>query len=380
MKAYRCDIGLFRRPVKTAQGYLKADGLATRVGIFRYKLPDGTIQRELRPPDEVFDENSLETLSAIPVTNDHPPVMLDSENTKQFSVGFTHERVDVDDDFVKVGMTVTDKNVIDDILERNREELSCGYHADLEITPGIYKGEPYDAVQRNIRYNHLAIVDRGRAGREARIRLDKDQGVMVEEIKEEIKMDNKDNKTGVSMAKIKLDGIEYEVSESLGKVVMDKQSALEKSQADLEATQKKVSELKGRCDSLEQEIEKAKKDKPSRKALLKEARNRIDLEHFGKEVLGDEAKFDDETSDTDIRKQVLKKLQPKLTLDDREGAYIQAAFDVAQGSYEKKDAKGEQLKKNLGNGADKNDGADGGSVASRNKMIEDSLNAWKPQA
>ena len=55
MKAYRCDIGLFRRPVKTAQGYLKADGLATRVGIFRYKLPDGTIQRELRPPDEVFD-------------------------------------------------------------------------------------------------------------------------------------------------------------------------------------------------------------------------------------------------------------------------------------------------------------------------------------
>ena len=380
MKAYRCDIGLFRRPVKTAQGYLKADGLATRVGIFRYKLPDGTIQRELRPPDEVFDENSLETLSAIPVTNDHPPVMLDSENTKQFSVGFTHERVDVDDDFVKVGMTVTDKNVIDDILERNREELSCGYHADLEITPGIYKGEPYDAVQRNIRYNHLAIVDRGRAGREARIRLDKDQGVMVEEIKEEIKMDNKDNKTGVSMAKIKLDGIEYEVSESLAKVVMDKQSALEKSQADLEATQKKVSELKGRCDSLEQEIEKAKKDKPSRKALLKEARNRIDLEHFGKEVLGDEAKFDDETSDTDIRKQVLKKLQPKLTLDDREGAYIQAAFDVAQGSYEKKDAKGEQLKKNLGNGADKNDGADGGSVASRNKMIEDSLNAWKPQA
>ena len=380
MKAYRCDIGLFRRPVKTAQGYLKADGLATRVGIFRYKLPDGTIQRELRPPDEVFDENSLETLSAIPVTNDHPPVMLDSENTKQFSVGFTHERVDVDDDFVKVGMTVTDKNVIDDILERNREELSCGYHADLEITPGIYKGEPYDAVQRNIRYNHLAIVDRGRAGREARIRLDKDQGVMVEEIKEEIKMDNKDNKTGVSMAKIKLDGIEYEVSESLAKVVMDKQSALEKSQADLEATQKKVSELKGRCDSLEQEIEKAKKDKPSRKALLKEARNRIDLEHFGKEVLGDEAKFDDETSDTDIRKQVLKKLQPKLTLDDREGAYIQAAFDVAQGRYEKKDAKGEQLKKNLGNGADKNDGADGGSVASRNKMIEDSLNAWKPQA
>lgn len=380
MKAYRCDIGLFRRPVKTAQGYLKADGLATRVGIFRYKLPDGTIQRELRPPDEVFNADSLETLSAIPVTNDHPPVMLDSENTKQFSVGFTHERVNVDDDFVKVGMTVTDKKVIDDILERNREELSCGYHADLEIAPGIYKGEPYDAVQRNIRYNHLAIVDRGRAGREARIRLDKDQGVMVEETKEEIKMDNKENKTGVSMAKIKLDGIEYEVSESLAKVVMDKQSALEKSQADLEATQKKVSELKGRCDSLEQEIEKAKKDRPSRKALLHEVRGRIDLEQFAKEVLGDEAKFDDDTSDTEIRKQVLKKLQPKLALDDREDAYILAAFDVAQGSYEKKDAKGEQLKKNLGNGADKNDGADGGSLAARNKMIEDSLNAWKPQA
>jgi hypothetical protein len=51
-------------------------------------------------------------------------------------------------------------------------EVSCGYTCDCDPTPGKYEGERYDCVQRNIRYNHVAIVARGRAGPEIRLHLD----------------------------------------------------------------------------------------------------------------------------------------------------------------------------------------------------------------
>ena len=51
-------------------------------------------------------------------------------------------------------------------------ELSLGYELDLDETPGTWNGEPYDAIQKNIRVNHLALVDKARAGDQARLNTD----------------------------------------------------------------------------------------------------------------------------------------------------------------------------------------------------------------
>lgn len=51
-------------------------------------------------------------------------------------------------------------------------ELSLGYSLDLDETPGVWNGQPYDAIQRNIRINHLALVEKARAGEQARLNID----------------------------------------------------------------------------------------------------------------------------------------------------------------------------------------------------------------
>ena len=84
MKVNRYDLGEIKSPSVTAQGYLRADSLATRAGVFTYMMKDGSMRRELRPIEEVFKQDSLDTMKLIPVTNNHPPEQLNAENTKKY--------------------------------------------------------------------------------------------------------------------------------------------------------------------------------------------------------------------------------------------------------------------------------------------------------
>lgn len=67
------------------------------------------------------------------------------------------------------------------IDRKEREECSCGYHCDLDPTPGVTPGgERFDAIQKNIRYNHLALGPGGgwgRGGSTVRLRLDAGDGI-----------------------------------------------------------------------------------------------------------------------------------------------------------------------------------------------------------
>lgn len=394
----RYDIGEFAKPVITPQGYLKADALVTRVGVFKYRLLDGTIQAELRPEDEVFSKDSLASLETLIVTDDHPNVMVDSHNTKQFQVGFTGENPKKDDTFIRSKLTITNKDTIDKVLEQGKTEISSGYTADLEFTPGIFNGIKYDAVQRNIRYNHVAIVDRGRAGPDVRLRLDKDDAEMIHDKDKKQKVDNcasdkvKEKKSNFSeekqgadlMEKVKMtiDGIEYEVPAAFAAVVRLKLDSLAGSET-------KISELQGAHDVLKASLEKrdveikeikVKLDsKSDGKENMKIARARIDLEDFSKEVLGEESKAD--ASDIEIKKSVLAKIQPSLDLAEKKDSYIEAAFDVCKDQHkikageDKKDSdKSDDFKKSLSK-------EDRASVdtheKARDNYKKDSEAAWK---
>lgn len=178
--ALRYDIGTLRPPRRTADGRLRVDGALTRSGVFVYRDGSGKERREYRAPDEVFAAHSLETFAAVPVTLDHPPVPVTAANAREYAVGLTGENVRRDGDHAVASLTVFDAAAVA-AIEAGKRELSCGYEVDLVHESGVTPdGEHFDARQTNIRGNHVAIVDTGRAGPSAAIRMDsEDVAAMV---------------------------------------------------------------------------------------------------------------------------------------------------------------------------------------------------------
>ncbi len=151
---------------------MRVDGVFTRAGVFTYRNADGTERRELRPPDEVFRSDALESFALVPVTDDHPPTLVRKDNRKTYEKGYTLEDTRRDDDLVVGSLVVTDEALINK-MDAGKVGLSCGYEVDLDETPGEHPTYGrYDAVQRNIRGNHLALVHNPRAGHETRVRMD----------------------------------------------------------------------------------------------------------------------------------------------------------------------------------------------------------------
>lgn len=194
MSVQRIDVihGAIENFDKTPQGFLRLNVKATRTGVFKYMNSDGSIRKELRHPDEVFKADSLDSLKNAPLTNDHPPFeFINPSNSNKLMVGMANGDVKRDGIFLKTGAIITNDKAIKDVTG-GKNQASCGYRCDHDPTPGTYKGERYDVVQRNIRYNHIAIVDSARAGPEAKFVKDsfvKDSnqglGIMVIDSKKE---------------------------------------------------------------------------------------------------------------------------------------------------------------------------------------------------
>lgn len=155
-------------------GYLVADVRVARTGVQLYRgsevgRPDLDLVRVYRPGDEVFSADTLKSAAHRPVTNDHPAELVTSQNWKQHAVGQTGDEVAGEGIYLRVPLMVSDEAAIKDI-EGGKREVSAGYTCRLEWADGqTPAGEAYDAIQRDIRLNHVAIVARGRAGSEVRI-------------------------------------------------------------------------------------------------------------------------------------------------------------------------------------------------------------------
>src|SRR5690606_10621448 len=131
--------------------------------------PDMPIVRVYRPADQVFAKDSLASYAHKPVTKDHPDEAVSADNWKDLAVGQIGDEVARDGDFIRVPLIVMDAAAIK-AVEGGKRELSAGYTCDLAFEAGITPdGQPYDAIQKDIRINHVAIVQRGRAGSQARI-------------------------------------------------------------------------------------------------------------------------------------------------------------------------------------------------------------------
>lgn len=153
----------------TPEGYLRDRPILTRTGIFEYANPDGSLRRELRLPEEVFAPESLASYKGKPVIITHEAGLIDKTNVHENSIGTILSEGYRSDDAVRAEIVIHDT---DAMRESNLKELSLGYNLDLDETPGEWNGEHYDAIQRNIRINHLALVMEARAGDMARLNID----------------------------------------------------------------------------------------------------------------------------------------------------------------------------------------------------------------
>ncbi len=162
-------------------GRMLFDVHMTRAGVFEYVQKDGSIRRELRPRKEVFDKESMDSYSLMPATQHHPERMVAGERTdntvaaRDVMVGATGDTVARDDDHIRGQVMIHDKPTI--ALMRRYPEVSCGYKCDVLEQAGVDpEYGPYDAIQTNIRGNHLAVaVPVARAGQTARVRFDSEQ-------------------------------------------------------------------------------------------------------------------------------------------------------------------------------------------------------------
>jgi hypothetical protein len=154
---------------RTSEGYLIADAKAMRTGVQLYSASELGLMgnhtvRVMRPVDSVRNPESLASMSHAPVTLGHPEDGVDSENWKDLAVGEVSTSATWDGDFISLPLILKDKAAID-AVEAGTSELSAGYVADM-----IEVDHPdYDFIMGPPRYNHLAIVDKARAGHEARI-------------------------------------------------------------------------------------------------------------------------------------------------------------------------------------------------------------------
>ncbi len=153
----------------TNEGYLIDHPIVTSCGIFEYKNPDGSIRRELRLPEHVFSEKSLETYEGKPIIITHDAGRVNKDNVDNVNVGTMLSKGYQDGNDVRVKIVI---HSIDDVKRSGLRKLSLGYDLILDETPGEWEGQPYDAIQTEIKVNHLAIVDKARAGEQARLNID----------------------------------------------------------------------------------------------------------------------------------------------------------------------------------------------------------------
>jgi len=175
-RAVRLDyqrISMGATPVEIRpEGWKLYEGTAA-FGDVVHQYPDLQPPRaEFRPADEALAELTLASAEGVPVTYDHPDPLrtpaglLVSDTTKEHAEG-TVLRAWRDGDRFRVRIIAYTPN-LQEAIEEGAVELSLGYTLDSELKDGVHQGQPYQAIQRNLKVNHLAVVPANKNARSHR--------------------------------------------------------------------------------------------------------------------------------------------------------------------------------------------------------------------
>lgn len=307
----------------TAQGFLVAPCVIARTGVQTYKaselnlgkdsgLDPNTLIRLHRPSEEVFHPESVKSFDGVPVSVNHPPGnRITASNWKERAVGDMDD-VAADGSTLNGKITVRDSDAVTSVVNGKRF-LSAGYNFELDPTPGTTAdGQEYDGIMRQIRGNHVAIVDVPRGGPICKI-ADSAQG-------------------GKAMRKLVVDGINFETEDSVladavTKVISERDAALVKNKAkvkvgDQEFALKEPGPLQVAIDGLQKQVIDLTVAQVTPEQIEKKIAGRV-------KVIGDAIKLvpdfkADGKTDVQIQREVIAGVIAK---DEAAKKIVTAAFD-----------------------------------------------------
>lgn len=335
----RFDAGTLGKLERTPTGGVRAPARVTRTGVLVYQRADGTTVREYRPPEEVFHEDSLQSLVDAAVTVGHPTSgRVTPESFRTDAVGYVRERGRRDDRFVATTVVVQDASAISRIDTRDLIELSCGYSCIVEPKAGVTPdGERYDAIQRGIKYNHVALLPRGggRAGRDVALRVDgaafevPEPSTAPQQGAPHPRVERRD-----TMKTERIDGIEYEIGSVAWTQARERHDS--KLAADLAAAEKRAKDAEtkataetARADSAEKRVKELEGELVPAKLDARVAERAALIERV-RPVLGADVKLDGK-SDVEIMTATVVKLDPEFKVDaiaeGQRETYVRARFE-----------------------------------------------------
>lgn len=151
----------------------------SKVGVFPYsgsqinsELDPNKIYMVYRPEKELNNPETINSFKLLPWTDEH--AMLGRSDSGLTSAekkgihGVIGEDVYFEDDYLKGNLKVFSDELAD-LIDSGKKELSIGYRCLYDMSPGVYNGEKYDFIQREIRGNHLALVEEGRSGHDVSV-------------------------------------------------------------------------------------------------------------------------------------------------------------------------------------------------------------------
>ena len=177
---------------RTPEGYLRADTALVRVGVMEYSGRElGLSGAEadldhgvLFDRDVVFNDRTLASARMKPVTFGHPPEGVNINNHAALAVGHLGDDIrEIEGGRLAASMILTSPTAIA-AVENGIEETSIGFTTELRESTGQHDGNAYSfRMAGPLEINHMAIVDRGRAGPTVRIFNEGKLGMTDEELK-----------------------------------------------------------------------------------------------------------------------------------------------------------------------------------------------------
>ena len=180
----------------------------SRVGVFPYSgrqvgdtaNPD-KIYQILRPAEELGSQECIDSFKLVPWIDEHELLGAAERGLtppeKKGIHGVIGENVFFKDGFLRGNVKMFSEKLSGKIESGDKKELSCGYRCNYDMTPGVFEGQRYDGVQRNIRGNHLALVKEGRMGPAVAV-LDHHLTFTID-TKEAVMADQVENKEAVTL-------------------------------------------------------------------------------------------------------------------------------------------------------------------------------------
>lgn len=211
---------------KDANGFLHVKNChCTKVQIAQYlgceiskDLIADKVYNVFRPEEELNKAETIQSLNGVPLQLEHHDDT--AEKPAQYTrIGATGTDAVFEYPYLSNSLHFFNQKAIDLIESGEKCELSIGYDCEIHKEAGEFEGVPYDFVQRNIKIQHVALVECGRAGADVKVSDSKE--IILNSEKTEVKQMDKEKLLQLINELVKAGASEEEIKAKIDELTAD---------------------------------------------------------------------------------------------------------------------------------------------------------------